>query len=323
MDSRLKTQDSRLTTQDYRLMTFDFLQQLGQSAAFSYWLPLAMWTAISLLVLGLLHWRKHWHPAVQHNALWALLLALPLGLGFASWIESPFSWNSAETVAPIRPNLVAPRATPVSQAPRVTPLQAQPLEALPQTIKAPSLWETLFALSWQSWLWMALGVMTIFALFATLWYLARLAYDLWELRQFRKKLVAVEDADLKQLFQQLLIETKLSRRRISLMQHPDDISPLTFGWWKPIVVVSRLQVTQLDELRMALWHELTHIRRHDFLLHLLARWIQVPFAAHPLVSRLVLRLEETRELVCDAEVLRKTDVPKQEYANMLYRLTSK
>ncbi len=54
-----------------------------------------------------------------------------------------------------------------------------------------------------------------------------------------------------------------------------------------------------DELTSALGHEMAHVRRRDFALHLAGEALLVPVSFHPAVRRLRRRLAETREMACD------------------------
>jgi beta-lactamase regulating signal transducer with metallopeptidase domain len=54
-----------------------------------------------------------------------------------------------------------------------------------------------------------------------------------------------------------------------------------------------------DELTSALGHEMAHIRRRDYTLHLASEALLVLISFHPAVRRLRRRLAETREMACD------------------------
>ncbi len=54
-----------------------------------------------------------------------------------------------------------------------------------------------------------------------------------------------------------------------------------------------------DELTSALGHEMAHIRRRDYALHLASEALLVLISFHPAVRRLRRRLAETREMACD------------------------
>jgi len=53
-------------------------------------------------------------------------------------------------------------------------------------------------------------------------------------------------------------------------------------------------------LAAVLLHELTHVRRRDYLANLLARVVALPIAYHPATRVLHDRIRQTREMICDA-----------------------
>lgn len=60
-----------------------------------------------------------------------------------------------------------------------------------------------------------------------------------------------------------------------------------------------------DELTSALGHEMAHVRRRDYALHLAGEALLVPVSFHPAVRRLRRRLAETREMACDEAVVER------------------
>jgi beta-lactamase regulating signal transducer with metallopeptidase domain len=77
--------------------------------------------------------------------------------------------------------------------------------------------------------------------------------------------------------------------------------PVTIGAFRPAVLLppSFLAEATADELTSALGHEMAHVRRRDWLLHLVGEALLVPVSFHPAVRRLRRRLAETREMACD------------------------
>jgi beta-lactamase regulating signal transducer with metallopeptidase domain len=98
----------------------------------------------------------------------------------------------------------------------------------------------------------------------------------------------------------------------------DEVSvPETFGWRAPVIVLP-LAAHQwpLDRLRLVLLHELFHIKRHDWGVHLLARISASLFWFNPLGRYGLARLYEECERACDDDVLR-SGVVRSEYAREL------
>jgi uncharacterized protein (TIGR03435 family) len=78
-------------------------------------------------------------------------------------------------------------------------------------------------------------------------------------------------------------------------------APASIGWLRPIVLVPAgalggLPAAQLEAL---LLHELAHIRRHDYLVHILQRVVEAVFFYHPGVWWISSHMRIERELCCD------------------------
>lgn len=78
-------------------------------------------------------------------------------------------------------------------------------------------------------------------------------------------------------------------------------APATIGWLRPIVLVpvgalAGLPAAQIEAL---LLHELAHIRRHDYLVHMLQSAVEAVFFYHPAVWWISSHMRAERELCCD------------------------
>jgi len=76
-----------------------------------------------------------------------------------------------------------------------------------------------------------------------------------------------------------------------------------------------------DDLDAALAHEFAHMRRRDFAKNLVYALITLPIAYHPLLWLNRARIDETREIICDAMAANALAGP-QKYASSLLRLAS-
>jgi len=90
-------------------------------------------------------------------------------------------------------------------------------------------------------------------------------------------------------------------RKITLRIAANISSPLTVGWWRPLVLVPVALLTQMppDLLEALLAHEVAHIRRFDYLVNLLQGVIEVLLFYHPAVWWLSRRIRIEREQVAD------------------------
>lgn len=82
----------------------------------------------------------------------------------------------------------------------------------------------------------------------------------------------------------------------------DDIhSPVTAGWWRPVVLVPASLISGMPPhlLEALLAHELAHIRRHDYLVNLVQGAIEIVLFYHPTVWWLSNRIRVEREQIAD------------------------
>jgi D-alanyl-D-alanine endopeptidase (penicillin-binding protein 7) len=78
-------------------------------------------------------------------------------------------------------------------------------------------------------------------------------------------------------------------------------SPITAGWWRPVVLVPASLVAGMPPhlLEALLAHELGHVRRHDYLVNLLQNVIETLLFYHPAVWWLSRRIRAEREQIAD------------------------
>jgi beta-lactamase regulating signal transducer with metallopeptidase domain len=82
----------------------------------------------------------------------------------------------------------------------------------------------------------------------------------------------------------------------------DDLpSPVTAGWWRPVVLLpaSLASGMPVELLEALLAHEMAHIRRHDYLINLLQSAIEIVLFYHPTVWWLSGRIRLEREQIAD------------------------
>ena len=109
-------------------------------------------------------------------------------------------------------------------------------------------------------------------------------------------------------------------RRVVLAAHSTVGSPLTVGGLRPAILVPADWDSWPDaDRRVCLLHELVHLARRDDWAKLAQEIIRVPFFFHPLVQRLMTRIERERELLCDETVV-GVGVDPRAYARLLLDL---
>jgi beta-lactamase regulating signal transducer with metallopeptidase domain len=90
-------------------------------------------------------------------------------------------------------------------------------------------------------------------------------------------------------------------RRVVLGLVDDLTSPVTAGWWRPVVLVPASLASGMAPqlLEALLAHELAHVRRHDYLVNLIQSAIEILLFYHPSVWWLSHRIRVERELIAD------------------------
>jgi beta-lactamase regulating signal transducer with metallopeptidase domain len=94
------------------------------------------------------------------------------------------------------------------------------------------------------------------------------------------------------------------RRAVTVLQADGDAMPMTWGAWRPRILVPASFVGWPTARRQAvLLHELAHVKRWDWLTQLVARLACALYWWNPLAWVAARRLREERELACDDLVL--------------------
>jgi D-alanyl-D-alanine endopeptidase (penicillin-binding protein 7) len=116
-------------------------------------------------------------------------------------------------------------------------------------------------------------------------------------------------------------QTRLSRlaercglgREVRLRVVDGLASPITAGWWRPVVLVPAGLVAGMPPhlLEALLAHELGHVRRHDYLVNLLQNVIETLLFYHPAVWWISTRIRAEREQIADDFAARHLGEPRR------------
>lgn len=90
-------------------------------------------------------------------------------------------------------------------------------------------------------------------------------------------------------------------------------SPVTAGWWRPMVLVPASLISGMPShlLEALLAHELAHVQRCDYLVNLLQSVIETILFYHPVVWWLSHRIRAERELIADDIAARQLGEPRR------------
>lgn len=82
-------------------------------------------------------------------------------------------------------------------------------------------------------------------------------------------------------------------------------SPVTVGFFKPMILIPVSMVNQLsaEQMEAVILHELAHIKRNDYLLNILLAVMEGVLFFHPFVHLLGKEIRKDREFLCDDLVL--------------------
>ncbi|MCC2958698.1 peptidase M56 [Massilia sp. IC2-477] len=102
-------------------------------------------------------------------------------------------------------------------------------------------------------------------------------------------------------------------RRVTLGLVDDLTSPVTAGWWRPVVLVPAALVSGMPPqlLEALLAHELAHVRRCDYVVNLIQSAIEILLFYHPAVWWLSNRIREEREQIADDVAASKLGEPRR------------
>ena len=271
----------------------DFLEGIGSASVWPFWAPVLAWTGLAGVAAFALGRVRGLHPIAGYRLRQALLLALPVSILAAPWV----------------PGLLAPRPAPVGPVLSVNGAEMVPSVADGIPLGADPGRGVDIAL-------VLLGAATVAIVLLAIGRLAVLVTDLRQLRRLRQMGARVADPAPRRRLRTLAEQLGV-RRPVELLEGPPDSAPMTFGAWRPVIMVPRVLPGSPESLDAVLAHELIHIRRGDYSWALLDCLVSAAFAFHPLVWVLRRGIERCRETSCDAEVLARGFVRPKPYAELL------
>lgn len=95
------------------------------------------------------------------------------------------------------------------------------------------------------------------------------------------------------------------RRKVSLWYSDHISTPLTFGYFKPVILLPVALVNNLTllETEALIIHEITHIKSNDYFLNWLLIGCETLFFFNPFIRHIASRIRLEREKNCDSSVL--------------------
>ncbi len=270
---------------------YEFIQRIGISSLDHFWFPLFVWSIVGVLTLVILRFFPNINPLYHYHLRVATIVAIPLGF-ITKYLLQFFSNTSVintslETAVFIVNN----------------PLELANNYHSTATSYSPSYTEPNFLF----------GLITLAVLLGSLVLIVRLFYSLLFIKRLNKKLSTQSLGSFSDFK-----NSKFSYVNVAYLEHP--MVPFTYGWRNPVIVLPKSIQDDPEKIRMAIQHELVHIKRGDYLLQLILSVIESVFWFHPVIRFGTKEIEIYREISCDQEVLNTTGISLKSYASMLYEL---
>jgi uncharacterized protein (TIGR03435 family) len=132
-----------------------------------------------------------------------------------------------------------------------------------------------------------------------------LVLGLWRLRDIRRRAHSWPDG---QELIDVLRESVGVRRTVTVVLHDDVAAPMTCGWMRPAIAMpADAPNWPAPDVRRALLHELEHVQRQDWPVHILARLTSSLYWFHPLAWIAWRQLSLDSERACDDAVVTQTE----------------
>ncbi len=112
------------------------------------------------------------------------------------------------------------------------------------------------------------------------------------------------DVDLRMFVKKIAAQLGI-KKTVKLWVSELVTSPVTIGFLKPVILIPAAAVNHLSiqQMEAVLLHELSHIRRADYFINLIIKFIQSVLYFNPFVKAFVKIVEREREKSCDEMVM--------------------
>jgi len=170
-----------------------------------------------------------------------------------------------------------------------------------------------------------IGIHRIFIIFGQVYFagaiamLLRSVLSLLHVRQLRNSGTPIAPEWRNRL---ILISKSLGiRRSVDILESVRVKVPLLAGVMRPVIIVPAGMVTNLpfSQVETILLHELSHLKRKDYLVNIVQLFIECLLFYHPVVWIISGVVRDEREHCCDDEVLQMTNNPVN-YAKALIHI---
>lgn len=272
------------------------LTQFGAYSLLNFWYPMILWSSISVIVLLILRLSKNIHHSLHYSIRIAILYSLPIGLLMIPFVS--FSLIQPESTELISTVIYVPEK-------QNTEVKRVHVSETSQPSLTKDFWIGLLSAA-------AIGI----GFFRFIYFFSQYV----GLHRFRTFLPQIEDKDILGHIADISVVMQIERK-ISVYSASDRNVPMTFGYWRPVIIVPGNLLENKSRLVAALTHECIHIANNDYVFKLWEEIFHNLFFFNPLVGLLTDQIEKYREISCDSEVISKDIIVKADYAKLLVEMT--
>ena len=164
--------------------------------------------------------------------------------------------------------------------------------------------------TWSTWSLLIWGAGALFLL-------ASRGIGLLQVWRIKGRAKRIREPSWRALVAQLAAELGLGRR-VTLLASDRSISPMSWGVWRPVILLPAAREEWSDPCRrVVLLHELAHIKRLDYVSQMLAQLARALYWFNPLVWLACRQLRIEREQACDDQVLAAGTKPSDYSTHLL------
>lgn len=166
-----------------------------------------------------------------------------------------------------------------------------------------------------------LSILVGFWLIGILFFSVRLIGGVWTVHLYKTRQVSGVETHWQMKFAELCDSLQI-KQKIKFLQSKRVETPIVIGWLKPVVLVPASAFLQISprELEMILIHELTHIKRRDYLVNFAQNLVEILFFYHPCVWWVSAKIRAEREFVVDEFISQTFETERLIYASALVNL---
>ena len=236
------------------------------------------------------------------HLLWLLfLLSLPILFALNQFVPAISIGNTSPEMTQVQPVNISTLAVQTADLPEIS-LAESSTQSEERTVTGSQ-----FPFNWNTTN-LILCIWTI----GTLAMLMRVAFGLYRIHRLRRT-APVADGAYQAICQRLARKLNINRP-VTVCFSDRVVSPISFGWLSPHILIPRK--LNLEQFELVAAHELAHVQRLDWVTNLFSHVVGAIFFFHPIYHFLNRKLVHLRERICDDWVIQLTGARKN-YAQCL------